>query len=103
MGGPSDNKRRHEINLAGTSSGSEIPPCFTTLSADDSATIHLDSFETETDINRDAPGRGPIPVLFARDQDSVSETLSRHQERVWTGKLKAVLSTMKKHHLSIKP
>jgi hypothetical protein len=89
--------------LQGLPAGARFLRASPQLSADDSATIHLDSFETETDINRDAPGRGPILVLFARDQDSVSETLSRHQERVWTGKLKTVISTKKKHHLSIKP
>jgi hypothetical protein len=55
------------------------------LSADDSRTIHLESFETETDEKPDAPGRGPVPVLFARDPTAVEDSLARHPDRLYTG------------------
>lgn len=46
------------------------------LAADESSTVHLDSFEAEADLRSSGPGRGPIPILFARDPSSVKSALS---------------------------
>ena len=63
------------------------------LAADESSTVHLDSFEAEADLRSSGPGRGPIPILFARDPSSVKSALSRHPERLWTGKNLLALQT----------
>jgi hypothetical protein len=57
------------------------------LSADDSRTIHLESFEAETEEKPDAPGRGPVPVLFARDPTAVEDKLTKHPDRLYAGSI----------------
>jgi hypothetical protein len=57
------------------------------LAADDTAAIHLDSFETEADIQQNGPSKGPIPVLFARDPDTVLEVLALHPGRISAGEI----------------
>jgi hypothetical protein len=53
------------------------------LTTDECSTIHLDTFETKADLKADHPGRGPVPVLFVRDPDTVRDVLSRHSEKIF--------------------
>jgi hypothetical protein len=55
------------------------------LAADDTAAIHLDIFETDSNLQKSGPSRGPIPVLFARDPEAVHEALVLHPSRLLTG------------------
>jgi hypothetical protein len=57
------------------------------LAADDTASIHLDSFEAEANIQQNGPSKGPIPVLFARDPDAVLEILTLHPSRLLAGEI----------------
>ncbi len=57
------------------------------LAADDTASIHLDSFETEADLQENGPSKGPISVLFARDPEAVLEVLSLHPSRLLAGEI----------------
>jgi hypothetical protein len=56
------------------------------LVGDECATIHLDVFEAEADLQMEPRSRGPIPVLFARDLDGVKDVLARHTDRLLPGK-----------------
>jgi hypothetical protein len=56
------------------------------LVSDECATIHLDVFEAEADLQMESRSRGPVPVLFARDPDGVKEVLTRHPDRLLPGK-----------------
>jgi hypothetical protein len=62
------------------------------LSADDTEAVHLDAFETDVDWKEAAPGRGPVPVLFARDPAAVAASLSRHPERIYAGTVSVCLN-----------
>jgi hypothetical protein len=57
------------------------------LAADDAATIHTENLEVDADIQKEGPDSGPIPVLFARDPDTVIESLARHPDRLRAGKI----------------
>ncbi len=56
------------------------------LVGDECATIHLDVFEAEADLQTEPRSRGPVPVLFARDPNGVKEVLARHPDRLLPGK-----------------
>jgi hypothetical protein len=55
------------------------------LSADDSATIHLESFAAEADMKAGGSDRGIVPVLFARDPGAAREALALHPDRLLAG------------------
>jgi hypothetical protein len=58
------------------------------LTADEAEAIQLEAIDAEADLKEGGPCRGPIPVLFARDTDTVRTALELHPERVYTGTTK---------------
>jgi hypothetical protein len=74
-----------KLNLQGLPGDAQVLRSEPYLSSDDTEAIQLDTFKTEVDWKDCAPGRGPVPVLFARDPDGVRSALSRNLERIYAG------------------